>query len=414
MNHVSEIRKKNLLDIIRIIHHSDKITKAEIVAKTDLTLVTVNKLVNSLLKKNIVFECGAAQSSGGRKASQFSFNHTIYYMIGLNIEIGAYTIVISDLNHVEIKRAYQIIQEGKQVEDTIDKIISSVQFALKETHLSEKSVAAIGITVPGPVDIVSGTIRLLPNWRDWHDVHIARFFKAKFGFPVFVEKDTYSAIRYLRNIGEIAPNRSAVYINIGGGIGASILISDKVYRGFNDVAGEIGHISVEADGPKCNCGNFGCLEVFSSDQSIVRQVKKYIKSGVRSSVIEMIDGEIENLTIQHIIDAALQSDELSHSVLLKAARYLGIGISNIIKTYDPADIIIDCSWIRQIDSLFSEVIEISNLRTTIFQKGKIRIRRLSLDDIFLNGALSLVLDYLFKDEIDSVLIKRRTIAEPVE
>lgn len=403
MSAVQQIRKKNMMDIIRIIKENDNITKGEIVEKTDLTLVTINKIVNALLENDTIIESGLAESNGGRKASLYSFNFDKCYIIGVSINVGFFWVVVSDLNMREKIRRKVVVPEGKDVADIIGMLGREVRGAIKAALLTEDKVAAMGITVEGPVNQATGTVHIMPNWQIWKDVPLGSELGSRFSFPVCVDKDMFAALLYFKFCGLLDESRSAVYLTVGGGVGASIFVCGNVYRGRDDVAGELGHVSVEADGRACRCGSHGCLEAYISRYAIEKCVRDRLKAGEGSA---LAGKAIDSITIQDIIAAARTGDALCSQELMNATKYLGIALSDIVKTFNPDDIFISCDWAGAVDGLLEAAVEVSRKRTTIFQPWMTVIRPVAMEDndIGIKGAIALALERILSDEEDSVLL----------
>lgn len=404
MSAIQQIRKKNMMDIIRIIKENDDITKGEIVEKTALTLVTINKIVNGLLGNGTIVESGLAQSNGGRKASLYSFNFDKCYIIGVSINVGSFTVVVADLKMREKIRNRVVVPAEKDVASIIGMIEIEVRKAIKAASLTEDRIAAMGITVEGPVSQATGTVHIMPNWQIWKDVPLGSELGSRFQFPVCVDKDMFAALLYFKFCGLLDVNRSAVYVTVGGGVGASIFMSGSVYRGRDDVAGELGHVSVEADGRVCRCGSQGCLEAYISSHAIEKCVRDRIRAGEAC----VLAGEaVDRVTIQDIITAARNGDALCTRAFMSAAKYLGIALSDIVKTFNPDDVFLSCDWANAVEGLWERAVDISQQRTTIFQPWMTVVRPVAMEDdnIGIKGAMALAIERIMSDEEDSALLK---------
>lgn len=404
MRAVQQIRKKNMMDIIRIIQENDSITKGEIVEKTDLTLVTINKIVNTLLENATIIESGLAESSGGRKASLYSFNFDKCYVVGVSINVGAFWVVVADLRMRERVRRKVSVPEGKSVAEIIEMIAQAVRKAIKAASITEAQIAAMGITVEGPVNQATGTVHIMPNWQIWKDVPLGRALGSRFPFPVCVDKDMFAALLYFKVSGLLDEGRSAIYLTVGGGVGASIFVCGNVYRGRDDVAGELGHVSVEAEGRPCRCGSYGCLEAYISRYAIERCVMNRIMAG---EACALPGKALADITIREIIAAARQGDAVCSQELMNAAKYLGIAFSDIVKTFNPDDIFVSCDWASAVEGLLERAVEVSRQRTTIFQPWMTVVRPVAMEDsdIGIKGAIALAIDRIMSDEEESVLLK---------
>jgi predicted NBD/HSP70 family sugar kinase len=403
MNTTSELRKKNTLIILKSIMQGGAITKVDVAAQTGMTLMTVNTIMNNLVEKNILIDRGTAVSSTGRKAILYAVNPSDHYILGINIGIGSVTLAVSNLV-IEKKDIQEIKVSTKNKPLETIEIIKNSLFNLMEKHkIKAENVLGLGITVPGPVNEKSGVIHSLPNLKGWEGISLKDIFEKSFDIPVFVEKDNYASVLYLKTSLGI-PYQDVVSLTIKGGIGTGILLGGNLHRGVNGIAGEIGHVAVNTDGPRCNCGNFGCLECYASDFSIIDEVKNRIQNGKECGIPYPTGIGADELDIDNVIAAAKDDDELCCSVILKAAKFLGIAVSNAIKFYDPACFIINSKWIKEIDGVSTAITEIVNEKCTLLQSKEINLVFHYEEDVYLMGALSLVVEHTLEETTDNRLI----------
>ena len=186
-----------------------------------------------------------------------------------------------------------------------------------------------------------------------------------------------------------------VTLNISNGIGAGIIINNKPYYGVDFSAGEIGHIVVEADGDKCNCGNYGCLETVSSNNNITKKAIKLIKQGAKTT-LNKDDNDINKLTIRDICDAAKNGDELSITIIKESARYIGIGITNLINILNPTAIVVVGEIFENTTYAIETLNEIVKNRGLKLSSENVRIIKSLLGiDAAVIGATTLVIQEIF-------------------
>lgn len=384
------LRKNNTLLTLREIIGSGPITKVDIAQKTGLTLMTINTIVNNLLKKNIIKDFGIAESNSGRKAALYTIDPHAWYIFGVNIGVDQITFALSDfdLNTKEIT-SIKILPDYDPIKIS-DLIHGSIIDILKRNKVKTEEILGIGVTVPGLVDEKCGIVHSLPNIKGWDEIALKDILEYKLGITVFIEKDNYASILYLKkNIGNEYKN--VVSLTIKGGIGTGILLDRSLYRGEHGIAGEIGHISLNPNGPKCNCGNTGCLEVYASDIAIVKKVKHDLNFG-------------EDLDIDDIIEAAKNGDELCYKTILKAAGYIGIAVCNTLNFYDPGYFIINCKWIKEIEEANQIISRTINDKCTLLKRQKINVQFIYEEYAYLKGAVFLVYDYMLHNIVDNSLL----------
>jgi glucokinase len=193
---------------------------------------------------------------------------------------------------------------------------------------------ACGCGCAGLVDHESGTIHASPNLPTWHDVQLARALEGALGLRTVVENDANAAAYAEYTVGAARGAANAVMLTLGTGIGGGIVLGGRLYRGSRGGAGEVGHMAVMLDGPRCPCGSVGCIERLVNAESIVRRARSLIESG-RASTLRGIDP----LSAKDVGDAARAGDSVAGEAVREAGRILGVGLANIVQLLDP-DVIV--------------------------------------------------------------------------
>ncbi len=230
---------------------------------------------------------------------------------------------------------------------------------IKELMGSEKKIRGIGIGAPGAIDIKSGTITFSPNLKLWEGISITDEVSRRFKIPVVVDNDAnaYAYGEWWK--GAAQGCRTVVAITLGTGVGGGIIIDGDIYYGEDGIAGEIGHMTVNPAGLKCNCGNTGCLEVYSSATGIAQRAIEAIESKNETVLRECCNGNYYKITAENVYEAAMGGDSLSREILREAGMYLGIGIANIINLLNPEAVIVGggaaSAWDLFIDTMKKEI-----------------------------------------------------------
>ncbi|MDK2804994.1 ROK family transcriptional regulator [Thermoanaerobacterium thermosaccharolyticum] len=327
--------------ILNVIRHNKYVSRSEIAKITNLTPPTVTNIINKLLEDGLVKEDKLGESSGGRPPVILKINNEAFDLIVIIIgtDIMEEYLLDAELNI----RESQVDSIKKEDKEGIFKLLFDRIKDLKGK--SAKEIAGIGIVVRGPVKSTEGVSVFSPN-IGWRNVPIKEMIEKEFEIPTFVENDVramalgefYNGIA--KNVGNV------VFLKVGHGIGATIILDGKIYRGINDMAGEIGHTTIDVAGPKCSCGNYGCFEALASEKALVNNVVKRIKEGSYSIVSEYVSGDLENITTRFVYKAAEEGDEVALSELNKIAIYLGIGIANIVNVFSPELVLISGGIVR--------------------------------------------------------------------
>lgn len=217
-------------------------------------------------------------------------------------------------------------------------------------------IKAIGVGSPGPLDSRKGIIIDAVN-VPLKNFNIVKVISEKYNIPTYLDNDANVAAigEYMFGAGKGSCNM--VYVTVSTGIGAGAIINGMIYRGNTNNSLEVGHTTIEPDGPKCNCGNHGCLEALASGTAIGRKAKEAIAKGYDTSL-----SKYKNPTAKEVFDEAYKGDEISIKILDKCLNYLGIGIANIITNFDPELVIIGGGVSKGGQIVFDKVKEVVNKR----------------------------------------------------
>ena len=278
------------------------------------------------------------------------------YMCGIDLGGTKINTGIIDLNGEVISNIIidTNAQEGQVA--VIDRMIKSVYDVAASAKLEIKELAGIGIGVPGLIDSKEGLVFEAANLPGWKDVPIVELFAKEFEVPIKLENDANAAAygEYLFGSGKGIDN--FIYMTVSTGIGGGAIINGNLYSGANSNASEIGHSIIDFNGPKCNCGNYGCFEAFASGTALARFAKESIDNGRISMISELSDhGKIK---AEHVFAAAKAGDELALELIDKEAFYLGIGIVNMLAFYNPERIAVGGGVSSEWDMLSDKVLKV--------------------------------------------------------
>ena len=234
----------------------------------------------------------------------------------------------------------------------IDRIADSIQKAIGTSGVNETSIEAVGIGAPGPLDPETGVVIFAPN-LGWRDVPLKAELEARVGIPTFVDNDVNIGTLGEHAFGAGKGVQNIVGIFVGTGIGGGIILQGELFHGASKTAGEIGHIIVKADGPRCGCGRRGCLEALASRTAMTKQFQKAIKKKGKKSVIsKLTNGDLKAIRSGVLAKAIRANDKLTLKIFKKATKYLGIGIGSIVNFLNPEMIILGGGVVEALDDTF--------------------------------------------------------------
>ncbi len=249
---------------------------------------------------------------------------------GTNLKAGIVDTGGKILNRLSIKTNSDAVSQAIS-----DQILSLIAKLTQSARLKETEITGIGLGSPGLIDKKGETIIFSPNLPRWHNVPIKRIVAERFHVPCVLENDANAAAWGEKWVGAGREVNSMVMLTLGTGVGGGIVIDNKLWRGANNAAAEIGHMVIQTDGPQCNCGNRGCVEVFASATGMVRRFKELLKKGT-SSLLKTSD----EITAKMINDAALQCDKASLDIIEETGRFLGVALTNIMHVLNPEMIVL--------------------------------------------------------------------------
>ena len=208
--------------------------------------------------------------------------------------------------------------------------------SLIHSLLQDTKPAAMGVSFGGPVDAITGTVRLSHHVKGWENMPLRDLLYKEFGVPVSVDNDANVAALGEHRFGAGQEYDSLMYITVSTGVGGGWILNGQPWRGAEGMAGELGHMVVDPTGPLCLCGKRGCVERFASGPYMAQNARELLEPLRRGEVLRgLVGGDLELLTGQMVSEAAALGDELAQEVLHKAAWALGVGIGNVANLINP-------------------------------------------------------------------------------
>lgn len=224
-------------------------------------------------------------------------------------------------------------------ENIIGRIKNLIRDCFDYSKSNNLEVLSVGIGCPGLIDSNTGVVRFSPNIPSWNNVEIGKILSDEFSVPVSIDNDVRVAALGEYAFGAGRNYKNIVCITVGTGVGGAIILDGKLMRGSTQSMGELGHITLKKDGPKCGCGNYGCLEALASSTAIIRKAKDVIEKGLSPIMKKMLD-DGQNLNAYLVTKASEQGDKEASRIMRETGEWLGIGLSTIINIINPEVIII--------------------------------------------------------------------------
>jgi glucokinase len=223
--------------------------------------------------------------------------------------------------------------------EVIVRVARCVRDAIDECDLDAKLLRGVGIGAPGSIDSELGRVIFAPNLQ-WQDVPLKKILEKELDVPVSIENDANCAMLGIFETELQAKPSHVIGLFIGTGIGGGVIIDGKLYHGFDGTAGEIGHMVIEVGGPKCNCGNRGCIEALASRTAIFRKIHAAIKTGQKTMLTDMLGPELNDLRSGDLRKAIRKGDKFVEKVVEEAAEYIGIAVANLANVLNPQTVVL--------------------------------------------------------------------------
>ena len=371
LNTIRDINRQIVLNYVR---EREPISRAEIARETDLQRSTISAIVEDLTREGLIEEVGEGESTGGRRPTLLKLRAAGPIAVGVSLTPTLTTIAMSDL-------AGRVIDQQEFLTDahqTLNHVIDTVL----EFKARYGSIEGVGVSLPGLVDPSTGTALYIPYFP-WRDLPVSELISTAVGLPVVIDNDANAVALAELWFGrpEVNDARDFILVLVAEGVGTGIIFDGQVYRGQRGAAGEFGHMVIGAHAPvPCSCGSDDCWEAFSSERAAIARYRKLARVSSKTAI-----------GFKDVVDRALGGEGNAKAALVETARYLGVGISNLIIGFSPEAVVVGGEIARAwdlIESALTEAIEHSVRRGL----PSARILPSTLGDSpTLRGALSLVL-----------------------
>ncbi|MFC1944124.1 ROK family protein [Chloroflexota bacterium] len=311
----------------------------------------------------------------------------------LALDIGGswFRIALADKGGRILSRRAIPSHAGDSYREGINRIYVAIKELVSEVGLD--SVAAIGVAAVGPLDIDAGMMLDPPSLPGWRNAPIRSLIEDEYELPLRIDNDASLAALGEHRYGAGIGMDNLIYITVSTGIGGGVIADGRLLWGNRGLAAEIGHMIIEPAGPRCNCGNKGCLEAMASGTAIARLAVDMLSEGSVSAISNLVAGDLDKVTARIVTEAARSGDPLANEVMNRAGTSLGIGVVNLIHVFAPQMVIIGGGVSGAGDIILEPIREVIAERAMRgFAEGLRLTTPARGDDAGLLGAVALVLD----------------------
>ncbi|WP_306664884.1 ROK family transcriptional regulator [Streptomyces sp. Rer75] len=319
----SSLHRANLERVVRAVRMAGSLTQAEIARSTGLSAATVSNIVRELKDGGTVEV--TPTSAGGRRARSVSLSGDAGIVVGVDFGHTHLRVAVGNLAHQVLAEEAEPLDVDASSAQGLDRAEQLVNRLIAGTGLSQDKVVGVGLGVPAPIDVETGTLGSTAILPGWAGTNPRDDLAQRLGVPVHVDNDAnLGALGELvwgsgRGVADLA------YIKVADGVGAGLVISGQIYRGPGGTAGEIGHITLDESGPVCRCGNRGCLETFAAARYVLPLL--YSAHGT-------------DLTIERMVQLARDGDPGCRRVIADVGRHIGSGVANLCNLINPSRMVL--------------------------------------------------------------------------
>jgi len=332
---VKNFNKHAALDLIRF--SAGGMSRADLAERMGLTRAAVSLIVTELLNSGVIQEAEIRSVPSGRPPVMLEINPKLGLVGAIDMGASHMSIAVADFT-ARILQEFEIpldIKNGPKV--CLAEANQQLLKLLESQGLSISSISAVGVGVPGPVITEAGMVLAPPIMPGWDRYPIRSTLEKMWGCPVTLNNDAELGALGEWAYGAGRGEKNIAYIKVGTGIGAGLILNQQIYGGTTGAAGEIGHLTIDENGPLCNCGNHGCLEAFASGYAIAQQGQLLIQSGKRTLLSDLGS---EKITAHEVAEAARRGDLHAQEILRRSGTFIGIAIAGLINLFNPSIVII--------------------------------------------------------------------------
>ncbi|NDJ77784.1 MAG: ROK family protein [Chloroflexi bacterium] len=375
-------------------------SRANLAERTGLNRSTVSSLVSDLIDQALVREVGlAGASERGRPGMMLELNPTGGCIVGVEINVGYATVLVTDFTARTLWRQHIEVDEDIPQDEFLALVEDLIAAGLQAGTANGLKPLGIGLGLPGLIDTENKRLVFAPN-LGWRDVSFCDRWEQRFRVPLYVENDGNASALGEYYFGVAKGHEDFLFIATGTGLSAGMMLNNHLYRGAGGYAGEIGHIIVESGGDLCNCGRRGCWETLVSPPAIMRGILHALNSGAPSIIPDLVGDNLDRLNMRVVVEAADQGDQLALDTLLDTALNLGVGIANLVNIFNPAMIVLGGTLISAGDYLLPTISNIITAEALSAPAGMVALALSSQGtDSCVKGAVALVIDGIVREPV---------------
>jgi len=381
--------------ILKYIKENKFSSKLDIVQRLNLSLSSITKRINELLFDKIIVENGFGTSTGGRKPTLYSLNPDFGITVSVIVDFDMINISINDFLSNIIAKKNIPVNLSREAHSVIKKIIASVEALMQENNLPTSKIKGVGIAGGGILNKEKGTIQFKminkiinfsPALRKIYD-----------DVPLILEDVVYAEAMGEKNFSQALGISNFIYVRYNKTIGAVICSDGKIHRDSTGYVSELGHVTVDKEGPICYCGSRGCLELIASEWYLEKEIEKALNRGVITH-IKNLRSYRKKSVLEVISEAGEKGDRLALSLLDQVSENFGIGLATLINLFHPTLVIMGGNFPEKQNSFFRLVRQYTKMYSLRGLEKNVEYKlSFNTDEMGLKGLSELVMDEVLQD-----------------
>src|SRR5690554_1695206 len=377
-----QIQLENRSTLLRLLRENEYACRKDLAEMSGLTGATVTNLIRDLINIGLVSEARDYSGTRIRNSVPLKMNYENFLIIGVSLRRGFLSLAVSDLSGMVIEKQKLVVDFKESVQSVLNVICGEVQNYI-DKYQSKGKIIGLGLSLPGPLNLKKGEIPYLTNFPGWKDVQVKKILKNKFKLPLIIDDVANAAAIAEKWFGQGRKYHNIISILVSRGVGAGVILDEKIYHGAFGFAGEIGHVSIDFHGPKCECGNHGCLELYCSILTLLKKAQEIYG-------VNIITG-FEDLT-----ERVKNGDKNLCNLIVDNGKYLGYAVVNLVNIFNPELIVLHGDMTRFGDLWLDSIKETDHGRLLSDIYSNLLNDYSSVqEDPYLLGTVAMVCDYIF-------------------
>jgi glucokinase-like ROK family protein len=342
-SNINHVKEHNLRAILRSLLYDGPLSRIQLAKKTALSATTITNLVDGLIEKKIVSEyveeIPSEPRGVGRPQSRLCLNGKSRFAIGVQMRVGVYRVALVDLLGQVVDYIEAGFASSTPARSVIEEIAHAIEEILLRHHIDRNIILGIGVGAAGLVNYATG-VNILSTNLGWENIPIRDWLIERLNLPVVVDNNVKAMALAEAYFGSGRNASSLVFIYGRAGVGSGIVVGNRLLRGADLGAGEIGHMIIIAEGgKKCRCGQSGCLETLVSEPALIQQAQELCQAHPDSLMAQYLRID-PGQPLDQVFKAAREGDPFAKEMIECSARYLGIALANIVNLLNPEMIVL--------------------------------------------------------------------------